>query len=118
MKKLICAILLCSAVLWSRSSDDSLRESIDAEIAPRSLLLTGGNMDSRSGRYVITFSMPNDCLTLGPIEAKSRSFALYRAVSRGGFTLQPAQGELTVWTIEEWEGMKKEERRVVRGICN
>ena len=86
-------------------SDDKLRQSADAKMAPRSLLLSGGPLDSVRGIYVIEFPHPNECLTIPPIKASSRSMALYRAVSKGGFTLLPSDAGLTVWTIEEWEDL-------------
>jgi hypothetical protein len=106
-------ILLASLLTWSLagSTQDShklLRQSIDVKLAPRSLLLTGGDLDSRSGRYMIEFPHPNECTVLGPIKAESRAFALYRAVSRGGFTLKSSDSGLTVWTVEEWDALKKE----------
>ncbi len=91
----------------AQHSEKELRESIDAQLGPRSLLLSGGDVDSPSSRYIIEFTSPNECVQLGPIKAKSRSFALYRAVSQGGFSLKRGDGGLTVWTIEEWEGLKQ-----------
>jgi hypothetical protein len=89
------------------TDETALRQSIDVKLAPRSLLLSGGDVDSPSGKYLIDFPPPNECVQLGPIRANSRSFALYRAISQGGFTLKPASGGLTVWTIEEWNALAK-----------
>lgn len=60
---------------------------------------------SRSSQYFISFPTPNDCY-IGPIEASSRSQALYRGISKGGFTLKPSKAGLTVWTFEEWQESK------------
>jgi hypothetical protein len=109
MKRIVFAALLLLAMGGvAQDSDAALREGIDAQLAPRSLLLAGGDLDSPSGRYVIEFPPPNECVVLAPILAKSRAFALYRAVSAGGFTLKPSDAGLTVWTIEEWDSLKKE----------
>jgi len=108
MKSLLLILGLLGGMAGGQDSPSALRQSIDAALAPRSLLLSGGDLDSLSGSYVIEFPAPNDCLSLGPIKAKSRAFALYSAVSQGGFTLKPAEGGLTVWTIEEWNALKTE----------
>src|ERR1700691_5427289 len=106
MCKALCVVSVVVASIigaCAQQSDTALRKSIDVKLAPRSLLLTGGDVDSKTGSYIIEFPSPNDCVILGPVKAQSRSFALYRAVSEGGFTLKPGDGGLTVWTIEEWE---------------
>ena len=108
-KKLVLALALFSSLGFAQTSQKALRESADVQMGPRALLLSGGDVDSRSGVYIIEFPEPNDCVVLGPIEAKSRSFALYRAISKGGFTLKPSDGGgLTVWTIEEWSQLTTE----------
>lgn len=89
--------------------------SQDRALAPRSSLLTGeADKPSASGVYVISFPPPNDCVSLGEIRARSRSEALYRRISEGGFTLKPGRGGLTVWTIEEWNDFEKEGPEFVR----
>jgi len=81
----------------------------DSALAPRASLLEGtADQPSAKGVYVVTFPPPNECVNLGEIRATSRTAALYRAVSKGGFSLKPATGGLTVWTIEEWSGFEKE----------
>jgi hypothetical protein len=104
---LLAGIQLANAQSTPTTDETTLRQSIDVKLAPRSLLLSGGDVDSPSGKYLIDFPPPNECVQLGPIEASSRSFALYRAISQGGFTLKPASGGLTVWTIEEWNALTK-----------
>lgn len=107
VKAIVALVMLCSMAA-THSSEKTLRESADVTMGPRSLLLSGGDVDSPSGRYMISFPAPNDCVQLGTIEAATRSLALYRAVSKGGFTLKPSDAGLTVWTIEEWEKVKTE----------
>jgi hypothetical protein len=101
VKTFVMVVLLASLAL-AQDSDKALRDSIDVRVGPRSLLLRGGDVDSPSGQYMIEFPFPNECVILGPIKAQSRSFALYRAMSRGGFKLKPSQAAITVWTVEEW----------------
>ena len=91
------AILLFSltAAVWGQS------------LAPRSLYPQAER--SKSGYYVVTFPPPNECVGNKPIAAVSREDALYRFVSRGGFTLKPGVGSLTVWTLEEWNQFKTDD---------
>ena len=65
-------------------------------------------MKSKRGIYVITFPPPNECVRIPPIKAESRTEALVEAMENGGFSLKPAVGGLTVWTIEEWERARRE----------
>lgn len=79
--------------------------SQNSELGPRSMARLES---SASGEYLISFPPPNECVSLGKITASSREQALYRAVSKGGFTLKPGRGGLTVWTVEEWNDLDKE----------
>lgn len=80
----------------------------DRSLAPRSTLLTGtAEQPSASGEYVVTFPAPNECVELH-VRSTSRTSALYTAVSRGGFSLLPGRGGLTVWTSEEWGEAERE----------
>ena len=101
------AVILAAMVAGAQTTNNELRNSSDAKMAPRSLLLTGGPLDSKRGVYVVGFPFPNECVEIPPVKATSRSMAIYKAVSLGGFTLLPSEGGLTVWTIEEWEALKK-----------
>jgi hypothetical protein len=77
-------------------------------LAPRSARLTGSAYrGSKKGLYVITFPSPNECVTLGHVRAGSRATALYKAFSKGGFSLQELDSALTVWTAEEWDDFVK-----------
>jgi hypothetical protein len=81
----------------------------DAALAPRASRLTGSAYEpSAKGVYIITFPSPNDCVDLGKIHAISRTEALYKAVSKGGFSLKPSDAGLSVWTIEEWDDFAKD----------
>jgi hypothetical protein len=113
MKYLGAVLVLLAGTFALAQSDETLRQSADAQMAPRALLLTGGPLDSDRGLYVIEFPFPNECLSLPPIPASSRPMALYRAVSQGGFSLLPSKAGLTVWTIEEWESFVKENPKFV-----
>ncbi len=109
MKSVLGLVLLMASVAWGQKlSDQSLRETADAHMAPRTLLLEGGPLDSAKGVYVIEFPPPNECVEIAAVRASSRSMALYSAVSRGGFTLLLSNAGLTVWTIEEWTKMTHE----------
>lgn len=79
-------------------------DSTERRLAPRSTLLTGtAEAPSEKGDYVITFPPPNNCVQLHVhVDGGSRADALYKAVSRGGFSLKAGNGGLTVWTAEEW----------------
>lgn len=79
---------------------------LDRKLAPRSLY-PSADVSAR-GLYVITFPPPNECLERKPIEASSRTVALYIFVAEGGFTLNKSKAGFTVWTIEEWEAWQKE----------
>lgn len=105
--KLAWTVVLIVATGWGQT-DYAARNSDDAKMAPRSLLLTGGPLDSARGLYVIEFPPPNECVEIAPVRATSRPMALYTAVSNGGFALKVGRGGLTVWTIEEWEALRKE----------
>lgn len=71
MKKLaLFAALLLSCA--AAGQPESQRYSIDVQIGPRALLLSGRLVvDSPSGRYIIEFPYPNNCVTIGPINAAS-----------------------------------------------
>jgi len=96
-------------IIYGRSLTD------EQVLAPRSSILAGvGDLPSRSGRYVITFPPPNQCVILRQ-NAASRVMALYMAVSAGGFTLANAKGGLSVWTAEEWAEAKGDE--IIKRSC-
>lgn len=99
---------LCGALLLAVGARASNRLSVEEEIAPRSAILDGtANVPSLSGRYVVTFPPPNQCVVIH-VAGSSRTQALYVAVSKGGFALKPGQGSLSVWTEEEWlEAMRR-----------
>ncbi len=88
--------------------------SSDEQLAPRAALLEGTAADtSPSGKYVITFPQPNECVVLRA-SGDSRFEALYRAVSLGGFSLKPGNGGLTVWTAEEMDAFEKSDPGFVK----